>query len=176
VADCFTPKVTTHLWICVLALIVVCILAGGQQAAAACATPSGETEPQSQSTASKEMTPPKGSSTKPIHEPAATGVLRGLVRDSAGRPAADAYVFLDHATEVPGTAGTPTQAVETLRVHTTGKGAYRFSGLAEGSYILRAQRSASERTARTRVKVGRDETKTVDLEFLSPKSTDAKTD
>ncbi|MFZ0478314.1 MAG: carboxypeptidase-like regulatory domain-containing protein [Terriglobales bacterium] len=166
-------EITVRLCLCILVLIVVCVGAAARQAAPAKSAAGAQTGAQA---AGISETPVSPKSSTPPPDQAATAGIRGIVRDSAGRPAADAIVLLDHSREVPGTAGTPTQATETLTVHTTGKGAYRFSGLPEGAYTLHAQRTTHERTARTRVDLVRNETKTIDLEFLSPPSTNAKTD
>lgn len=106
----------------------------------------------------------------------AKAVVRGVVRDERGKPAADAVVFLQHATEVPGAEGIPTQAIETQTTRTNGAGAFSFPSLDEGSYTLRAERTNSERTARVRVELGKNETKAVDLSFLPPQSSQEKDD
>ncbi|MGA9528498.1 MAG: carboxypeptidase-like regulatory domain-containing protein [Terriglobales bacterium] len=166
-----TRKCVASIGVFILVFAIVFVRAGAQGGTA---TNSAQAAGSSGAAATSPGAPSKSSIASKTHD--ATGVVKGLVRDAAGRPAADAMVFLEHATEVPGTEGTPTQATETLAVHSTGKGAYRFTGLAAGAYILRAQRTLSERTARTRIDVRRDETKTVNLEFLSAQATDAKTD
>jgi len=107
---------------------------------------------------------------KPSHPPTPTGAVRGHVYDSRGEPAADAIVLLQHQTEIPGAGGTPTQALETQRVHSSGQGAYSFSNLPEGSYTLRAERASNERSAPIQVELGRNETKTIDLAFAGPEA------
>jgi tetratricopeptide (TPR) repeat protein len=67
-------------------------------------------------------------------EPGNGAILKGFVRDSNGRPVADATVFLQLAT----TAQTPSVPSETT--HTDSAGAYRFASLPEGAYVLRAEK------------------------------------
>ncbi|MGB9236349.1 MAG: carboxypeptidase-like regulatory domain-containing protein [Terriglobales bacterium] len=122
-----------------------------------------------QSTAPRASSP-AGESPVPPPAKAATAAVHGHVSDASGKPAADAVVFLQHAAEVPGTDGTPTQATITHRVRTNGKGEYSFSNLAEGVYTLRAERTNNERSARMQVELGQSETKTVDLAFAPAQS------
>jgi tetratricopeptide (TPR) repeat protein len=112
-------------------------------------------------------------SAQPKASAAPSGSVRGLVLDTTGHPAADAVVFLQHATEIPGKEGTPTQAIVTQRVRTNGKGAFTFVSLSEGRYTLHAERTASERTPMTRIALAPDEAKTVNLTFESPKAPEA---
>jgi tetratricopeptide (TPR) repeat protein len=60
------------------------------------------------------------------------GTVQGFVRDSSGRPLADATVFLQLA------AGTNTPVAKPAVAHTDSDGAFRFSALRDGSYNLRA--------------------------------------
>jgi tetratricopeptide (TPR) repeat protein len=62
------------------------------------------------------------------------GTVQGFVRDSSGRPLADATVFLQLA------AGTNTPVAKPAVAHTDSDGAFRFSALRDGSYKLRAGR------------------------------------
>lgn len=152
------------------ALGLVCLFAvhaAGQAQAPDPSAPAAAQRSQPQASAGKQASPPRTQ--------APTGSVRGHVRDSEGNPAADAAVVLRHATEVPGKDGTPTQAIETQTVHTNGKGEYSFTGLAEGTYTLGANRTESERTAAVKVKLGRDETRTIDLVFLSDQSSGKQT-
>ena len=116
--------------------------------------------------------PPATAQSSPKHESTVTSALRGHVQDSTGKPAADAVVFLDHTTEVPGKAGTPTQAVVTERVHTNGLGAYSFPNLAAGAYTLHAERTASERTANIHVVLAPNDAKAIDLAFVPAQSSE----
>ena len=68
-------------------------------------------------------------------EPASSAILKGYVRDSSGRPVADATVFLQLATD----AQTPSVPAEII--HTDSEGAYRFASLPAGAYTLRAEKS-----------------------------------
>jgi tetratricopeptide (TPR) repeat protein/protocatechuate 3,4-dioxygenase beta subunit len=62
------------------------------------------------------------------------GTVQGFVRDSSGRPLADATVFLQLA------ADTNTPVAKPAVAHTDSDGAFRFSALRDGSYKLRAGR------------------------------------
>src|SRR5258708_16836294 len=69
-------------------------------------------------------------------EPAGNGALQamvqGYVRDSSGRPMANATVFLQIAT------GSETLATQPQITHADSEGAYRFVALRAGVYTLRA--------------------------------------
>lgn len=80
------------------------------------------------------------------------GTLEGSVRDLQGRPLAAAVVYL----RVKSTG-------QTLTAHTDAAGAYRFTGLSAGSYLLRAEGGASGEAAARPVTLVDRETKKVDL-------------
>jgi tetratricopeptide (TPR) repeat protein len=85
------------------------------------------------------------------------GAMEGCVRDSTGRPLANATVFLQPTTE----HGAPPEPIQTT--HADSAGAYRFSALPEGAYILRAEMSGYARTIVGPVRLAPSETKKVDL-------------
>ena len=104
---------------------------------------------------------------------AGTSVLQGHVRDSSGRPVADAMVWLQRisGTDAATTAESPT-------THTDSAGAFYFSGLGEGAYSLRAEVQAGKLTTQTcealvdSLRLARDETKTIDM-VVQPRSSEA---
>lgn len=95
------------------------------------------------------------------------GIIQGYVRDSAGRAVANATVFLQPTT---GT-GTPPAQIPTTRADSFG--AYRFSALPEGAFILRAEMSGYARTIVGPVNLGPSETKKVDLTLTPVKASAA---
>jgi protocatechuate 3,4-dioxygenase beta subunit len=80
------------------------------------------------------------------------GTLEGSVRDSQGHPLAAATVYL----QLKSTG-------QTLTAHTDAAGAYRFTGLSAGVYLLRAEGGASGEAAARPVTLVDRETKKVDL-------------
>ena len=88
-------------------------------------------------------------------EPAGATV-QGHVRDAGGRPLANATVSLQSAT------GTPAAASPQI-THTDSEGAYRFAGLREGAYTLRAEMSGYGPVTLGPVVFGENEAKTIDL-------------
>ena len=66
-------------------------------------------------------------------QPGNGAILKGYVRDSSGRPVANATVSLQLAT----TAQIPFIPPEST--HTDSDGAYRFASLSAGAYVLRAE-------------------------------------
>ncbi|MGC9950142.1 MAG: tetratricopeptide repeat protein [Bryobacteraceae bacterium] len=80
------------------------------------------------------------------------GTIEGYVRDSHGRPVAVATVHLQIKT-----------TGETLTAHTDASGAYRFTALSAGAYLLRAEGGASGEAATVPVTLGDRENKKIDL-------------
>jgi len=105
-------------------------------------------------------------------EPGNGAILKGYVRDSSGRPVANATVFLQLAT------ATQTPSVPPESTHTDSDGAYRFASLPAGAYVLRAEKkgdssggisSAVIRSASIgRVALARKEMKEINLVLVSP--------
>ncbi len=93
---------------------------------------------------------------------AGTAGLQGFVRDAHGRPVAAVTVYLQ------GKAG-----AETLTARTDSEGAYRFSGLREGVYTLRAEMTGYRATTFGPCVLGQRETKKIDLTLESPKASGA---
>jgi len=96
-------------------------------------------------------------------EPASSAILKGYVRDSSGRPVADATVFLQLATD----AQTPSVPAEII--HTDSEGAYRFASLPAGAYTLRAEKSGYGKANVDRVALARKEMRKIDLVLAFPK-------
>lgn len=105
---------------------------------------------------------------KPTH----TASVHGHVSEATGNPAVDVFVFLEHATENPGADGALTHGVETQKVHTSGKGAFNFPSLDEGSYTIYAQTVSGVRTPREHLTLKRSETRTVNLAFRPIQTSD----
>jgi tetratricopeptide (TPR) repeat protein len=101
-----------------------------------------------------------------------TASVHGHVSDALGAPAVDVFVFLEHATELPGTNGALTHGVEIQKVRTSGKGAFNFPSLDEGSYTIYAQTVSGVRTLREHLILKRSDTKTIDLAFRPAQSPD----
>jgi tetratricopeptide (TPR) repeat protein len=96
-------------------------------------------------------------------EPGNGAILKGYVRDSSGRPAANATVFLQLAT----TAQTPSVPPEST--HTDSDGAYRFASLSAGAYVLRAEMTGYGSAIVSRVALARKEMREIDLVLGLPK-------
>jgi tetratricopeptide (TPR) repeat protein len=92
-------------------------------------------------------------------DPADSATLQGSVRDSRGRPAAAATVYLQDA------GGT-----QTLSVRTDSDGAYRFSALRGGVYNLRAKMAGYRDAAFGPCVLGPQEVKAIDLMLESQTS------
>ncbi len=103
-------------------------------------------------------------------EPAGIGALQamvqGYVRDSSGRPMANATVFLQIAT------GSETLATQPQITHADSEGAYRFVALRAGVYTLRAEMGGYEGAIVGPVSVAQRETKKIDLALAPPKASD----
>jgi tetratricopeptide (TPR) repeat protein len=89
------------------------------------------------------------------------GTVQGVVRDSSGRPLADATVFLQLA------AGTNTPVAKPAVAHTDSDGAFRFSALRDGSYNLRAGRVGYRNAVIDPVSVALNAITTIDIVLLS---------
>jgi tetratricopeptide (TPR) repeat protein len=98
-------------------------------------------------------------------EQAGSAILQGWVRDSRGHPVAAVTVYLQ------GKAG-----AETLTARTDSEGAYRFSGLREGVYTLRAEMTGYRATTFGPCVLGQRETKKIDLTLESPKASGSSSD
>ncbi len=98
---------------------------------------------------------------------ATLGTVQGYVRDSGGRPVANATVFLQLA------AGAGTTSAQIQIAHTDSAGAYRFAALPEGSYILRAEMSGYNRAIVGTVSLAPKETKQIDLVLVPTKASGA---
>ncbi len=92
------------------------------------------------------------------------GTVQGYVRDSGGRPVANATVFLQPAT------GTETPSAQIQTTHADSAGAYRFSALREGVYTLRAEMTGYDRTIVGPVSLAPKETKKIDLALVPTKA------
>jgi tetratricopeptide (TPR) repeat protein len=89
------------------------------------------------------------------------GTVQGFVRDSSGRPLADATVFLQLA------AGTNTPVAKPAVAHTDSNGAFRFSALRDGSYNLRAGRVGYRNAVTDPVSVALNAITTIDIVLVS---------
>jgi tetratricopeptide (TPR) repeat protein len=96
----------------------------------------------------------------PSPEPSKTAILQGYVRDSSGKPVANATVFLQLST-----AASPSQIT-----HTSSEGAYRFAALGHGDYTLRAEMNNYDAANSAAVIIAAQETKTIDLTLVSRKT------
>ena len=97
------------------------------------------------------------------------GMIQGNVRDSSGRPVANATVFLQPAT------GTDNPSAPLQMTHADSAGAYRFAALPEGSYLLRAEMSGYNRTIVGTVSLSAKETKQIDLALVPTKASGNQT-
>jgi Flp pilus assembly protein TadD/protocatechuate 3,4-dioxygenase beta subunit len=94
--------------------------------------------------------------------PTAQGTVQGYVRDSSGKPVANATISLELAPETR-RSGTPTSATEPVATHTDSEGAYRFVALPEGSYNLRAEMNGYHNAAIVPVSAAPNATTKIDL-------------
>lgn len=105
-------------------------------------------------------------------EPGNGAILKGYVRDSSGRPVANATVFLQLATA----AQTPSVPPESTR--TDSVGAYRFASLPAGAYVLRAEKKEDDKTVISsasigRISLARREMKEINLVLVSPQESES---
>jgi tetratricopeptide (TPR) repeat protein len=101
----------------------------------------------------------------PFDDHADLAILQGLVRGAHGHPVAAVTVYLQ------GNGGT-----QTVTTHTDSEGAYRFSGLREGVYMLRAEMTGYRATTFGPCVLGQRETKKIDLTLESPKASRSSSD
>ncbi len=108
------------------------------------------------------------------HEPAGNiilgGTVQGHVRDSNGRPMANATVLLQFAT------GTESQAAQAQITHTDSEGAYRFAALQAGVYTLRAEMNGYDGAIIEPVSLAQKEAKRVDLTLESTKASTSESE
>ena len=97
---------------------------------------------------------------------ASQGTVQGFVRDSSGKPLADATVFLQLA------AGTNTPVAKPAVAHTDSDGAFRFSALRDGSYNLRAGRVGFRNAVIDPVSVALNAITTIDIVLVSDVASD----
>jgi tetratricopeptide (TPR) repeat protein len=91
--------------------------------------------------------------------PAGSATLQGFVRDSSGRPVAGATVYLQVK-----------DGAQTQLAHADPTGSYRFSGLREGVYMLRAEKAGYRQSTMGPCILGSKESKKLDLILESPKA------
>lgn len=103
-------------------------------------------------------TPFQGQSADARPAPSATATVQGVVRDSSGHPVADASVCLQ---------AKDTQA---LRVRTDSAGAYRFSTVPQGEYLLRAEMPGYSVATFEPIVLGTKGSRTIDLILESAKT------
>jgi tetratricopeptide (TPR) repeat protein len=108
------------------------------------------------------LAPARAQSQDPAGNATLQGTVQGYVRDSRGRPLANATVFLEFAT------GTGTLAIQTQITHTDSQGSYRFAALREGTYTLRAEISGYGQATFGPVVLAKKETKTINLALALP--------
>ena len=94
-----------------------------------------------------------------FNDHAGSAILQGWVRDSRGHPVGAVTVYLQ------GKAG-----AETLTARTDSEGAYRFPGLREGVYTLRAEMAGYRDTTFGPCVLGQKETKRIDFSLESQKT------
>jgi tetratricopeptide (TPR) repeat protein len=100
-------------------------------------------------------------------EPARAATLQGYVRDSSGRPLANATVFLE-----PTTAGqTPANSMQIA--HTAADGQFSFAPFPAGAYTLRAEMNGYGRTVVGPLNLTSKETEKVDLVLVPDKASEA---
>jgi tetratricopeptide (TPR) repeat protein len=112
------------------------------------------------------LAPARAQSQEPAGNVTLQGTVQGYVRDSSGRPLANATVFLEFAT------GTETLAIQTQITHTDSDGAYRLAALRAGAYTLRAEMNGYGETIVGPVSLAQKETKKIDLALVSAKASE----
>src|SRR5258706_2888849 len=112
------------------------------------------------------LAPERAQSQEPAGKGALQATVQGYVRDSSGRPMANATVFLQIAT------GSETLATQPQITHADSEGAYRFVALRAGVYTLRAEMGGYEGAIVGPVSVAQRETKKIDLALAPPKASD----
>jgi tetratricopeptide (TPR) repeat protein len=106
------------------------------------------------------LAPSAGQSTEPARSVAVPGTVQGQVRDSSGRPVANAVVFLETATGP--------HADASIFTHTDSEGKYSFALTREGTFTVRAEMNGFGQAIFGPVVLARNETKTIDLALGSP--------
>jgi tetratricopeptide (TPR) repeat protein len=97
-------------------------------------------------------------------EPTRTAVVHGYVRDSSGRPVANATVFLEFGTTEQALA--PPAEI----THTDSEGRYRFAALQAGSYRLRAEMTGYVGATVAPVNLVENQTQGIDLTLVLAKA------
>ncbi len=92
------------------------------------------------------------------------GIIQGRVLDLSGRPVANASVSL----EIP--EGAQRRPKPVMTSQTDANGAYRFSNLHRGTYMLVAELAGHGGSSFGSIVLSQDEVRTVDLELGKPKS------
>jgi tetratricopeptide (TPR) repeat protein len=111
------------------------------------------------------LVPGRTHSQEPTGNASLQGTVQGYVRDSRGRPTANATVFLQLAAEPENPVAAQTQIA-----HTDSEGAYRFAALRAGIYTLRAEMNGHGSATVSPVNLAQKETKKIDLILASAKS------
>jgi tetratricopeptide (TPR) repeat protein len=111
------------------------------------------------------LVPGRTQSQEPTGNASLQGTVQGYVRDSRGRPTANATVFLQLAAEPENPVAAQTQIA-----HTDSEGAYRFAALRAGIYTLRAEMNGHGSATVSPVNLAQKETKKIDLILASAKS------
>lgn len=111
------------------------------------------------------LVPGRTQSQEPPANASLQGTVQGYVRDSRGRPAANATVFLQLAAEPENLVAAQTQIA-----HTDSEGAYRFAALRAGIYTLRAEMNGHGSASVSPVNLAQKETKKIDLILASAKT------
>ena len=100
----------------------------------------------------------------PLHNPAGTASLQGLVRDSTGRPIAGAALHLQVK-----------DGTQNISSRADASGSYRFSGLREGIYMLRAEMAGTPLPLSAPASLDRRRAKRLDLTLESAGNVRAQT-
>src|ERR1035438_6861512 len=107
------------------------------------------------------LAPARAQSQEPESGGASMGTMQGYVRDSSGKPVANASVSLLLAAET-GIAAKPAQVV-----HTDSEGAYWFAAVRAGAYSLRAEMNGYADSVAGPVSLTARETKKIDIVLAS---------
>jgi tetratricopeptide (TPR) repeat protein len=99
-----------------------------------------------------------------VTAPAQGAAVQGIVRDSGGRPVGGAKVSLK------------TKEAGTLTIITDRGGAYRFSSMRRGDYLLSVEKVGYANATVDPFTLARSESRTINLTLVSEKSSDRKKD
>jgi tetratricopeptide (TPR) repeat protein len=99
-----------------------------------------------------------------VTAPAQGATVQGIVRDSGGHPVGGAKVSLK------------TKGAETLTIITDPDGAYRFSSMRRGNYLLRVEKVGYANVTVDPFSLAQSESKTINLTLVSEKSSERKKD